>query len=246
MPIYQTTSFTFNSTEHAANLFALAEMGNIYTRIMNPTQGVFEARMSASRAAPKPPSVFPAPRRLSGQAAELAILTICESGDHIVASAALYGGTFNLLHYTLPKWASPSRSSTIPTTSMPGPRRCRTTPRPSSAKPSPTRRTTSSTSPVSPHRAPARRAAHRRQHRRHPYLCRPIEHGADIVVHSATKYIGGHGTSIGGVIIDGGSSTSATANSRTSPSPTELPRPRLLARPRAWCLHHQGPRPDPA
>ena len=98
VPIYQTTSFTFNSTEHAANLFALAEMGNIYTRIMNPTQGVFEARMSALEGGTETAVGIPGALAVSsGQAAEtLAILTICESGDHIVASAALYGGTFNL------------------------------------------------------------------------------------------------------------------------------------------------------
>ena len=105
VPIYQTTSFTFNSSEHAANLFALAEMGNIYTRIMNPTQGVFEARMSALELGTETAVGIPGALAVSsGQAAEtLAILTICESGDHIVASAALYGGTYNLLHYTLPK-----------------------------------------------------------------------------------------------------------------------------------------------
>ena len=105
VPIYQTTSFTFNSTEHASNLFALAEMGNIYTRIMNPTQGVFEARVAALEGATETAVGIPGALALaSGQAAEtLGILTILESGDHMVSGASLYGGTYNLFHYTLPK-----------------------------------------------------------------------------------------------------------------------------------------------
>ena len=105
VPIYQTTSYTFNSSEHAANLFALAEMGNIYTRIMNPTQAVFEARIASLEGAVSTAVGIPGALALSsGQAAEtLAILNLAEAGDHVVSSASLYGGTYNLLHYTLPK-----------------------------------------------------------------------------------------------------------------------------------------------
>ena len=106
VPIYQTTSYVFRDSEHAANLFALAEMGNIYTRIMNPTQGVFEARVAALEGATETAVGIPGALAVaSGQAAEtLGILTILESGDHLVTGASLYGGTYNLFHYTLPKF----------------------------------------------------------------------------------------------------------------------------------------------
>ena len=98
LPIYQTTSYVFRDTEHAANLFALKELGNIYTRIMNPTQAAVEDRIAALEGGVGALLVS------SGQAAEtLAILNIAEAGDHIVSSASLYGGTYNLFHYTLPK-----------------------------------------------------------------------------------------------------------------------------------------------
>src|SRR3954469_9529659 len=98
VPIYQTTSYVFNDTEHAANLFALAEPGNIYTRIMNPTQTVFETRIADLEGG------VGAMATASGQAAEtLAILNLAQVGDHLVSSASLYGGTYNLFHYTLPK-----------------------------------------------------------------------------------------------------------------------------------------------
>lgn len=207
VPIYQTTSFTFNSSEHAANLFALAEMGNIYTRIMNPTQGVFEARMAALELGTETAVGIPGALAVSsGQAAEtLALLTICESGDHIVASAALYGGTYNLLHYTLPKmgitvtfvddpddlqaWADAVQDNTKAFFGE-------TLPNPKNNVidiPGIAAIAHDAGVPLIVDNTAAT-----------PYLCRPIEHGADIVVHSATKYIGGHGTSIGGVIVDGG------------------------------------------
>ncbi len=104
-PIYQTTSFEFRDAEHAANLFALAEVGNIYTRIMNPTQGALEARINSLEGGVTTAIGLPGTLVVSsGQAAEtLAILTLAESGDHIVTSPSLYGGTYNLFHYTLPK-----------------------------------------------------------------------------------------------------------------------------------------------
>ena len=145
MPIYQTTSYTFRNTDHAAALFGLAEPGNIYTRIMNPTQDAVEQRIAALEGG------VAALLLASGQAAEtLAILNLAEAGDHIVSSPRLYGGTYNLFHYTLPKLGiEVSASSRTPTTSSSGGRPSSRTPRPSSARPSPTRRTTSSTSPAS-------------------------------------------------------------------------------------------------
>ena len=105
VPIYQTTSYEFRDSAHAANLFALAEVGNIYTRIMNPTQGALEARLNALEGGCTTAIGIPGTLVVgSGQAAEmLAITTIAEAGDHVVASPSLYGGTYNLLHYTLPK-----------------------------------------------------------------------------------------------------------------------------------------------
>lgn len=200
VPIYQTASYVFRDTEHAANLFGLAEMGNIYTRIMNPTQDAFEQRIASLEGGVAALAVA------SGQAAEtLALLALAENGGHIVASSSLYGGTYNLLHYTLPKlgiettfvddpddlaqWASAVRPETRAffAESLGNPK-----------------------GDVLDFDAVAA-VAH--DHRiplvvdntlATPYLVRPLEHGADIVVHSATKFIGGHGTSLGGVIVDGG------------------------------------------
>ena len=142
LPIYQTTSYTFDSTDHAANLFGLKEFGNIYTRIMNPTQAAVEERIASLEGGVGALLVS------SGQAAEtLALLNIAEAGDHIVSSPSLYGGTYNLFHYTLPEVGHPGHaSSRIPTTSTAGVRPSARTPRRSSPSRSPTRRTTSSTS----------------------------------------------------------------------------------------------------
>src|SRR5689334_20182235 len=200
LPIYQTTSYTFNSTEHAAALFGLAEPGNIYTRIMNPTQDVVEQRIAALEGGVA--ALFLS----SGQAAETyAILNLACAGDHIVSSPRLYGGTYNLFHYSLAKlgievtfvddpddldsWRAAVRPNTkafygetisnpqIDVLDIPG---------------------VSSVAhengvPLIVDNTIAT-----------PYLIQPIAHGADIVVHSATKYLGGHGTSIAGVIVDGG------------------------------------------
>lgn len=200
-PIYQTTSFAFRDTDHAAALFGLAEPGNIYTRIMNPTQAVFEERVADLEGG------VGALATASGQAAEtLAILTLTQAGGHVVASASLYGGTYSLLHYTMAKmgvevsfiddpddldsWAAAVRPETAAfygetignpkgdVLDIPG----------------------------------VARVAH--EHHvplivdntlASPYLCQPFAHGADIVLHSATKFIGGHGTAVGGVLVDGGS-----------------------------------------
>jgi O-acetylhomoserine (thiol)-lyase len=207
-PIYQTTSYQFRDSEHAANLFALAEIGNIYTRIMNPTQAVVEGTIAALEGAT--PTAVGLPGALavaSGQSAEmLAILNLAEAGSHIVASASLYGGTYNLLHYTFPKMGievtfvnDPDdldawRAAVKPNTkafygeSIGNPKNDFLDIPAISAialevgVPLIVDNTVAS-----------------------PWLMRPFEHGADIVVHSATKFIGGHGTSIGGVIVDGGS-----------------------------------------
>jgi len=200
VPIYQTTSYVFRDTEHAAALFGLAELGNIYTRIMNPTQAVFEERMAALEGG------VGALATASGQAAEsFALLNLGHAGDHLVASASLYGGTYNLLHYTLPKlgwevtfvdnpddldaWAAAIRPNTraFYAESVGNPKNdvldFEGVADVAHASSIPLVIDNTVTS---------------------PYLCTPLQWGADIVVHSATKFIGGHGTSIGGVIVDGG------------------------------------------
>ena len=198
VPIYQTTSYAFRNSEHAANLFALKETGNIYTRIMNPTQDVFEKRIAALEGG------VGALATSSGQAAiSYAIFNIAGAGDEIVSSSNLYGGTYNLFYTTLPKLgikvhfvdgrdpenfrrAITPRTKALYAETVGNPRM-----------------------DVLDIEAVAE-IAHEAgiplivDNTLTPYLLRPIEHGADIVVHSATKFIGGHGTSIGGVIVDSG------------------------------------------
>ena len=208
VPIYQTTSYTFRDTAHAANLFALGEIGNIYTRIMNPTQGVFEARIASLEGATQTAVGLPgALATASGQSAEtLAILNLAEAGSHIVASAALYGGTYNLLHYTLPKMG-------IETTFITDPDNLDEW----RAAVQPNTKAFYGETIGNPRNdildiEGVSAVAHDNgvplivdNTVASPYLIRPLEWGADIVVHSATKFIGGHGTSIGGLIVDGGS-----------------------------------------
>jgi O-acetylhomoserine (thiol)-lyase len=208
VPIYQTTSYQFRDSAHAANLFGLAEVGNIYTRIMNPTQAVVEARVAALEGAPDTALGIPGALVVSsGQAAEtLAILNLAEVGSHIVSSAALYGGTYNLLHYTLPKLG-------IETTFVEDPDdldEWRAAVRPNT-------KAFYGESIGNPRNdfldiRGVADLAHEvgvpliiDNTVATPWLIRPFEHGADIVVHSATKFIGGHGTAIGGVIVDAGS-----------------------------------------
>src|SRR6476469_2090752 len=201
LPIYQTTSYVFTSTDHAANLVGLKEFGNIYTRIMNPTTDVVEQRLASLEGGEGALLVA------SGQAAEtLAILNVAEAGDHIVSSPRLYGGTYNLFHYSLPKlgvqvsfvedpddlesWRAAVQPNTkaffAETISNP-------------------KQDVLDIEGVSgvAHEAGVPLIVDNTVAT--PYLLRPIEWGADIVVHSTTKYLGGHGTSIGGVISDGGS-----------------------------------------
>jgi O-acetylhomoserine (thiol)-lyase len=199
VPIYQTTSYGFRDTEHAANLFALKEFGNIYTRLMNPTTDVFEKRVAALEGAPA------ALATASGQAAiTTALLNIAGSGDHIVSAASLYGGTYNLFSTTLPKlgldvaFVDPSDPENF-----------------RKAIKENTKALYAETVGNPKGDILDIEAVSKIAHEHgiplivdntlpSPYLLRPIEHGADIVVHSATKFIGGHGTSIGGIIVDGG------------------------------------------
>jgi O-acetylhomoserine (thiol)-lyase len=200
VPIYQTTSYQFRDTAHAAALFGLSELGNIYTRIMNPTQGAFEDRLAALEGG------IGALAAASGQAAQtIALLNLAENGGHIVSSSSLYGGTYNQLHYTFPRlgievsfvddpddldaWKAAIRPNT------------RAFYGETIGNPKGDVFDFENVAAI----------AHERgiplvidNTLASPYLCRPLEHGADIVTHSATKFIGGHGTSIGGVIVDGG------------------------------------------
>src|ERR1700678_957976 len=200
VPIYQTTSYTFRDTAHAAALFGLQELGNIYTRIMNPTQAVFEERIAALEGGVAALAVA------SGQAAEtITLLNLAENGGHIVSSASLYGGTYNLFHYTLPKlgievsfvedpddldaWRAAIRPNTKAFFAE------------TLSNPQIDILDTPGVSAVAhEHGVPLivdNTVAT-------PYLIQPIAQGADIVVHSATKYLGGHGAAIAGVIVDGG------------------------------------------
>ena len=217
VPIYQTTSYQFQNTEHAANLFALKEFGNIYTRIMNPTTDVLEQRIASLEGG------VGALAASSGHAAQtMAILTLCEAGDHIVSSSRLYGGTYNQFNYTFPRlgidvsFVDPSNPEAFEAAIRPNTKLIygETLGNPDIS--------------VFPFEEVSAIA------KRHnlplvidntfatPYLCRPFEWGANIVIHSTTKFIGGHGTSIGGVIVDGGNFdwTSGRFANFTTPDPS--------------------------
>jgi O-acetylhomoserine (thiol)-lyase len=200
LPIYQTTSYTFDSSDHAANLFALKEFGNIYTRIMNPTQAAVEERIASLEGGVAALLVS------SGQAAEtLALLNVAEAGDHIVSSPSLYGGTYNLFHYTFPKlgievsfvedpddldsWRAAVRPNTKAFFGE------------TISNPKNDILDIEGVAAVA-HEAGVPLIVDNTVAT--PFLIRPIEHGADIVVHSATKYLGGHGTAVAGVIVDSG------------------------------------------
>jgi O-acetylhomoserine (thiol)-lyase len=200
LPIYQTTSYTFNSTDHAAALFSLAEPGNIYTRIMNPTTDVVEQRIAALEGGVA--ALFLS----SGQAAEtFAFLNLADSGDHIVSSPRLYGGTYNLLHYTLPKLGIQTTFVEDPDDLDSWRKAVRPNTKAFFAE-------TISNPQIDVLDTPGVSAvAHDNgvplivdNTIATPYLIQPIAQGADIVVHSATKYLGGHGSAIAGVIVDGG------------------------------------------
>ncbi len=199
-PIYQTTSYAFRDTAHAANLFGLTEMGNIYTRIMNPTQDVLEQRIASLEGGVAALAVA------SGQAAEtMAIQNICEAGDHVVASASLYGGTYNLLHYNFPKLGVTVDFVDDPDDLDAWRRAVKPNTKAFYAEmignPKGDVLDVAGVSAVAHENGVPLIVDNTLAT---PYLCRPLEHGADIVVHSLTKFIGGHGTSIGGMIVDGG------------------------------------------
>ncbi|MCJ7751738.1 MAG: PLP-dependent transferase, partial [Armatimonadetes bacterium] len=199
VPVYQTTSYAFRDSDHAADLFGLREAGNIYTRIMNPTTAVLEERVALLEGG------VGALATASGQAAEtIAILNIARAGDHIVSSTSLYGGTYNLFHHTLPKlgidvtFADPADPENF--------RRALT---------DRTRLLFAETVGNPKNDVLDFEAVADIAHSAGipliidntvatPYLCRPFDWGADIVIHSLTKFLGGHGTSIGGIIVDSG------------------------------------------
>jgi O-acetylhomoserine (thiol)-lyase len=199
VPIYQTTSYAFDSTQHGADLFDLKVAGNIYTRIMNPTQDVLEKRVAEMEGG------IAGLALASGQAAiTYAIQTIAEAGDNIVSAATLYGGTYNLFAHTFPQYGIDVRFADHRD--------------PASFEPLIDARTKaiyceSVGNPLGNITDFEKLAEIAHRHGvplivdntvPSPYLCRPIEHGADIVVHSLTKYIGGHGNSIAGIIVDSG------------------------------------------
>ncbi|MBW7896887.1 MAG: PLP-dependent transferase [Opitutaceae bacterium] len=199
VPIYQTTSYVFRDTEHAANLFALKELGNIYTRIMNPTTDVFEQRVAAMEGGSG------ALAHSSGQAAITdAILNLAGAGDHIVSVAQLYGGTYNLFHYTLPKLGI---EVTFVDAAEPDAFRRALKPNTKAFYGEGLGNPALNIFPFEEVAAIAKEAGVPLiidNTCLSPMLNRPFEWGANIVVHSSTKYIGGHGTSIGGIVVDGG------------------------------------------
>jgi O-acetylhomoserine (thiol)-lyase len=201
VPIYQTTSYVFNDTDHAANLFGLKEFGNIYTRIMNPTADVVEQRVAALEGGVGALLVA------SGQSATtLALLNIAEAGDHIVASPSLYGGTANLLQFTFPKLGVEVTFVEDPTSLDSWHAAVRPNTKVFFGE--------TIANPKAEVLDIEGVAALAHEHGvplvvdntiATPYVIRPFEWGADVVVHSATKYLGGHGTSIAGIIVDAGS-----------------------------------------
>jgi O-acetylhomoserine (thiol)-lyase len=199
VPIYQTTSYVFRDTEHAANLFALKELGNIYTRIMNPTTDVFEQRLAALEGGSG------ALAHASGQAAITdAILNIAGAGDHLVSVAQLYGGTYNLFRYTLPKLGI---EVTFVDAGDPDAFRRALKPNTKAFYGEGLGNPALNIFPFEEVAKIARAAGVPLiidNTCLSPLLNRPFEWGANIVVHSSTKYIGGHGTSIGGIVVDGG------------------------------------------
>ncbi|MCL5612255.1 MAG: O-acetylhomoserine aminocarboxypropyltransferase/cysteine synthase [Chloroflexi bacterium] len=217
VPLYQTTSYQFRNTEHAANLFALKELGNIYTRIMNPTTGVLEQRLADLEGGVGGLAAS------SGHAAQtMVVLTLCGAGDHIVSSSRLYGGTYNQFSYTFPRlgidvtFVDPSDPKNFEKAIRPNTKVIygETLGNPDIS--------------VFPFEEVSAIA------KKHniplvidntfatPYLFRPFEYGANIITHSTTKFLGGHGTTIGGAIVDGGNFdwTSGRFDNFTTPDPS--------------------------
>jgi len=250
LPIYQTTSYAFDSTDHAAALFSLSEAGNIYTRIMNPTTDVVEQRIAALEGG------VAALLLASGQSAEtLAILNIAAAGDHIVSSPRLYGGTYNLFRYTLPRLGIETTFVEDPD----DPDSWQSAVRPATKA---FYGETISNPKIDVLDTPAvSRVAHSNgvplivdNTIATPYLIRPLSQGADIVVHSATKYLGGHGTAIAGAIVDGGTFdwTSGRFPGFTTPDPSyhgvvfaDLGAPAYALKARVQLLRDLGPAASP-
>jgi O-acetylhomoserine (thiol)-lyase len=246
LPIYATTSYQFRDSKHAADLFALAELGNIYTRIMNPTQDALEQRVASLEGGVAALAVS------SGQAAEtLAILNLAEAGDHVVASASLYGGTYNLLHHSLPKMGI-----TVSFVENPDdPENWRSLVQ-ENTKAFYAETIGNPKGDVLDIETVAG-VAHDNgiplivdNTIATPYLLRPFEFGADIVVHSATKYLGGHGTAIAGLIVDSGRFdwTGGKHPGFTTPDPTyhgvvyaDLGAPAFALKARVQLLRDLGP-----
>jgi O-acetylhomoserine (thiol)-lyase len=200
LPLYQTTAYQFRDTQHAANLFGLAEMGNIYTRIMNPTQDAVEQRLAALEGGVAALLVA------SGSAATTySILNIAEAGDHIVSSPSLYGGTYNLFHYTLPKFGIEVTFVEDPS----DPASWRKAVRPNTkaffgetiANPKNEILDIQTIADIA-HEIGVPLIVDNTVAT--PYLIKPIEYGADVVIHSATKFLSGHGNTVVGAIIDSG------------------------------------------
>src|SRR5262245_51585834 len=198
VPIYQTTSYVFNDTDHAVRLFGLKEFGNVYTRIMNPTTDVLEKRIAALEGG------VGALAFASGQAAEsMAILNIAGAGDEIVSTTSLYGGTYNLFHYTLPKmgitvkFVEPNADAVA--AAITG--KTKLVFSETIGNPDLNTLDIQAVADVA-HDAGVPLMLDNTLPT--PYLVRPFDHGCDIVINSATKFIGGHGTSIGGLVVDGG------------------------------------------
>jgi len=199
VPIYQTSSYVFNDTDHAARLFGLQEFGNIYTRIMNPTSDVFEQRVAALEG-----GVGALATASGSSAITLALLTLAHSGDEIVSSSSLYGGTYNLFHYT---FAQLGITVHFVDANDPENFRKAITPQTKAVYAETVGNPKLDTLDIEAVAA----IAHENgiplvldNTMPTPFLVQPFAHGADIVIHSATKFIGGHGTSIGGIIVDSG------------------------------------------
>src|SRR5471032_2262250 len=199
VPLYQTTSYVFESADHAASLFNLQTFGNVYTRLSNPTTAVFEERVAALE------NGRAAVATASGQAAEMvAFLNIVESGDHIVSSAKVYGGTNTMLNVNFKKLGI---DATLVDPDDPENFRRALRPNTKAIFSETLGNPAINVIDIAAIGAIAREAGVPfivDNTAASPYLCQPLAHGADIVVHSATKFIGGHGTSMGGVIVDGG------------------------------------------
>jgi O-acetylhomoserine (thiol)-lyase len=244
VPIYQTTSYQFRDTEHAANLFSLQELGNIYTRIMNPTTDVLEQRVANLEGGVAGLAAS------SGHAAQfMSFMALCDQGDHIVSSSRLYGGTFNQFNYTLPRMGidvtmvDPTDPSNFEKAIRPNTKIIfgETLGNPDIS--------------VFPF---AEVAAIAQAHNipvmidntfATPYLCRPLEWGANIIVHSTTKFLGGHGTTIGGLIVDGNNFDwrSGRFANFTTPDPSyhglvyaDLPLPPFIIKARVQILRDVG------